>query len=175
MQEIDQELYQNNPFYRDIVDRMIANEREIAHLQQKRDAPQRKLQDEWARKDAEMAYRQQRMLDYVNQIPYQQMTPVQPMQWRAPYPVYQNNFVNYWSAPQATYAQQDPPVQQNRAEQIEELRRAFHSAVDCAAQCSKQEAPVPSLIFDGLGVMTAGNLFELAKSVVSLIDTATRL
>lgn len=32
-----------------------------------------------------------------------------------------------------------------------------------------------SIIFDGLGVLTAGSLFELAKSVTPLIDTASGL
>ena len=110
------------------------------------------------------------MIGYANQLPYQQMTLVQPMQWSAPYAECQNNFVNYWSVPtqSAMYPAAPTPDQ-------EELRRAFHSAVDCAAQLSKKEAPVPSIIFDGLGVLTAGNLFEAAKSVLSMIDTAKRL
>ena len=57
----------------------------------------------------------------------------------------------------------------------EELRRVFHSAVDCTAQSTKEKAPVPSIIFDGLGLLTAGNLFEAAKSVLSIIDTAEKL
>ena len=47
--------------------------------------------------------------------------------------------------------------------------------VDCTAQLTKENAPVPSIIFDGLGLLTAGNLFEAAKSALSIIDTAKKL
>lgn len=170
MQGINQALYQTNPFYRDLVDRMIKNEQEAERLRQQRNEVQASLYARQMRLDAEAAYRQQRLLGYVNQLPYQQMTPICAMQWSAPYLAYQNNFVDYWSSPK-----QPPKQPAISAQEQEELRRAFHSALDCAAELSKEEAPVPSIIFDGLGVLTAGNLFELAKSVVSLIDTAKRL
>lgn len=168
MQEIDWELYQNNPFYRDLVDHMIENKKQAERLRQQRIAAQESLCAERARSDA--VYRRQRMIGYANQLPYQQMTIVQPMQWSASYAECQNNFVKYWSVPtqSAMHPAAFTPDQ-------EELRRAFHSAVDWAAQLSKEEAPVPSIIFDGLGVLTAGNLFEAAKSVLSMIDTAKRL
>lgn len=51
----------------------------------------------------------------------------------------------------------------------------FHSAVDCTAQLTKEKAPNPSIIFDGLGLLTAGNLIEAAKSALSIIDTAKKL
>ena len=159
MQGIDWKLYQEDPFYRDLVDRMLENEQEAARLRQQ-------LRAEQAQLDAEATYRRQRMLGYANQLPYRETTPVRPMQWSASYPAYQDNFVNYWSAP--TQSGTTVPNQ-------EELPRVFHSAVDRAAQFTKEKAPVPSIIFDGLGLLTAANLFEAAKSALSIIDTAKKL
>lgn len=170
MQEINQALYQTNSFYRDFVDRMIKNEQEAERLRQQRNEVQASLYVRQMRLDAEAAYRQQRLLGYVNQLPYQLMTPICAMQWSAPYLAYQNNFANYWSS--LTQLPKQPAIS---AQEQEELRRVFHSAVDGAAELSKEEAPVPSIIFDGFGVLTAGNLFELAKSLASLVDTANRL
>ena len=177
MQKINQELYQSNQFYRDLVNKIIKSEQKILYLQQEQAAIQRKLQDSQARRDADMTKRQQQIWGYINQIPYQQMTPISPMQWSAPYSVYQTNFVNYWTMPvqQDYIVQENLITQQYQAEQQEKLRREFHSAVDFLALCSKQEAPIPSIVFDGLGVLTADNLFELIKSIVSLADTASRL
>ena len=110
------------------------------------------------------------MLGYANQLPYRETTPVRPMQWSASYPAYQDNFVNYWSAPAQSAVQSGAPMPNQ-----EELRRVFHSAVDCTAQLTKENAPVPSIIFDGLGLLTAENLFEAAKSALSIIDTAKKL
>lgn len=163
MQEINWQLYQADPFYHKLVDHMIENEQETARLRQQ-------LRAERAQLDAEAACRRQRMLGYANQLPYQQMTPVRPMLWSASYPAYQDNFVNYWSAP-AQAAVQSGTSMPNQ----EGLRRVFHSAVDRAAYFTKEKAPVPSIIFDGLGLLTAGNLFEAAKSALSIIDTAERL
>jgi len=167
MQEIDWGLYQGNLFYRDLVNSMIEHKRETECLRQQYIAAKELLRAEQARSDAEAANRHQRILGYANQLPYRQMTQVCPMQWSAPYPAYRDNFVNYWS---------ESAMQSGISErQQEELRRAFHSAVDCAAELTKEKAPVPSIIFDGLGVLTAGSLLELAKSVASLIDTASGL
>ena len=159
MQEIDWKLYQDDPFYRELADHIRESEQETARLRQQ-------LRAERTQLDAEAVYRRQRMLGYANQLPYRETTPVHPMQWSASYPAYQDNFVNYWSAP--TQSGTSMPNQ-------EELRCMFHSAVDCTAQLTKEKAPVPSIIFDGLGLLTAGNLFEAAKSALSIIDTAERL
>lgn len=163
MQGIDWKLYQEDPFYRDLVDRMLENEQEAARLRQQ-------LRAEQAQFDAEATYRRQRMLGYANQLPYRETTPVRPMQWSASYPAYQDNFVNYWSASTQSAVQSGAPMPNQ-----EELHRVFHSAVDCTAQLTKENAPVPSIIFDGLGLLTAGNLFEAAKSALSIIDTAKKL
>lgn len=159
MQEINWKLYQDDPFYHELVDHMIESKQETARLRQQ-------LRAERAQLDAEAGYRRQRMLGYANQLPYRETTPVHPMQWSASYPAYQDNFVNYWSAP--TQSGTSVPNQ-------EELRRVFHSALDRAAQFTKEKASVPSIIFDGLGLLTAGNLFDAAKSALSIIDTAERL
>lgn len=92
------------------------------------------------------------------------------MQWSAPYPAYQDSFVNYRSVPAQSAAQTGTSIPNQ-----EELRRVFHSAVDCAAQLAREKALVLSIIFDGLGLLTAGNLFEAAKSALSIIDTAKKL
>lgn len=63
MQGIDWKLYQEDPFYRDLVDRMLENEQEAARLRQQ-------LRAEQAQLDAEATYRRQRMLGYANQLPY---------------------------------------------------------------------------------------------------------
>ena len=76
MQGIDWKLYQEDPFYRDLVDRMLENEQEAARLRQQ-------LRAEQAQLDAEATYRRQRMLGYANQLPYRETTPVRPMQWSA--------------------------------------------------------------------------------------------
>ena len=55
MQGIDWKLYQEDPFYRDLVDRMLENEQEAARLRQQ-------LRAEQAQLDAEATYRRQRML-----------------------------------------------------------------------------------------------------------------
>ena len=163
MQGIDWKLYQEDPFYHNLVDRMLENEQEAARLRQQ-------LRAEQAQLDAEATYRRQRMLGYANQLPYRETTPVRPMQWSASYPACQDNFVNYWFASTQSAVQSGAPMPNQ-----EELRRVFHSAVDCTAQLTKEKAPVPSIIFDGLGLLTAGNLFEAAKSALSIIDTAERL
>lgn len=163
MQEINWKLYQEDPFYRELVDRMLENEQEATRLRQQ-------LRAEQAQLDAEATYRRQRMLGYANQLPYRETTPVRPMQWSASYPAHQDNFVNYWSAPAQSAVQSGAPMPNQ-----EELRRVFHSAVDCTAQLTKEKAPVPSIIFDGLGLLTAGNLFEATKSALSIIDTAKKL
>lgn len=111
MQGIDWKLYQEDPFYRDLVDRMLENEQEAARLRQQ-------LRAEQAQLDAEATYRRQRMLGYANQLPYRETTPVRPMQWSASYPAYQDNFVNYWSASTQSAVQSGAPMPNQ-----EELRR----------------------------------------------------
>ena len=163
MQEIDWKLYQEDPLYHNFVDHMIESEQDAARLR-------RQLRAERAQLDAEAAYRRQRMLEYANQLPCRETTPVRPMQWSASYPAYQDNFVNFWSAPTQSAVQSGTPMPNQ-----EELCRVFRSAVDRTAQLTKENAPIPSIIFDGLGLLTAGNLFEAAKSAISIIDTAERL
>ena len=46
MQEIDWKLYQEDPFYRDLVDRMLENEQEAARLRQQLRAEQAQLDAE---------------------------------------------------------------------------------------------------------------------------------
>lgn len=161
MDNIDLNLYETNAFYRDLVDETQAIEQEQGQLQMERD----RLQAE------QEAYYRQRMISYANQLPYSCMTPVSPYQWRAPYATMQDNFVSYWKR----VREQDQLAQQQRAAQQENLRRAFRTATDVSALACKQNAPVASIVFEGIGLLNAGNLLEAAKSVMSIIDTANRL
>lgn len=161
MNNIDQKLYETNAFYRDLVDEMQAIEQKKRKLQMERD----RLQAE------QDAYYRQRMIGYANQIPYSCMTPVSPYQWTAPYAAMQDNFVSYWER----VREQEQLAQQQRAAQQENLRSAFRFAADVSALACKQNAPVASIVFEGIGLLTAGNLLEATKSVMSIIDTATDL
>ena len=161
MYNIDSNLYATNAFYRDLVDEMQAIEQKKRQLQMERD----RLQAEHD------AYYRQRMIGYANQIPYSCMTPVSPYQWTAPYATMQDNFVSYWEQ----VREQEQLAQQQRAAQQENLRRAFQFAADVSALACKQNAPVASIVFEGIGFLTAGNLLEATKSVMSIIDTATDL
>ena len=76
MQGIDWKLYQEDSFYREIVEHMLENGQEAARLRQQ-------LRAEQAQLDAEATYRRQRMLGYANQLPYRETTPVRPVQWSA--------------------------------------------------------------------------------------------
>lgn len=124
MQGIDWKLYQEDPFYRDLVDRMLENEQEAARLRQQ-------LRVEQAQLDAEATYRRQRMLGYANQLPYRETTPVRPMQWSASYPAYQDNFVNYWSASTQSAVQSGGPyAEPGRTPSCVPLCGRLHCAVN---------------------------------------------
>lgn len=171
MQNINGELYRTNIFYRDLVDKMLANEKEqqIRQLELERQIRQR--QAECERLQAELDFRRRRVFGYANQIPYQSMTPISQTQYKSSFTDMQDNFVRYWSAP----VQKPPAKPQSTAEQQEQIRRAFHSAVSAAAHFSKPSAPAVSLVFDGLGIMTAGNLLDAAKTAASIADTIDQL
>lgn len=111
------------------------------------------------------------MFGYANQIPYQSMTPISQTQYKSTFSDIQNNFVRYWSAP----VQKLPAKPKLTAEQQEQIRRAFHLAVGAAAHFSKPSAPAASLVFDGLGIMTADNLLDAAKTATSIADTIDQL
>lgn len=164
MYNIDPNLYASNAFYRDLVD-------EIREIEQMK----RQLQMERDRLQAEReAYYRQQMIGYANQIPYSCMTPVSPYQWRVPYATMQDNFVSYWM--QINRAQErERIVREQQAAQRENLCRVFHAATDMAAFATKRNAPVVSIVLDGVGLLTARNLTEAAKSIISIIDTAEGL
>lgn len=163
MYNIDPNLYATNAFYRELVDQMRISEKKQLQLRMEQDR---------LKAERDIFYRQ-RMIEYANQIPYSCMTPVSPYQWRAPYTMIQNNFVSYWE--RVGYEREQARIAQQRSEQAENLRHAFRTAADMAAVSSKQDAPVASIVFDGIGLLTTGNLLEAAKSVVSIIDTAMQL
>ena len=171
MQNINSELYRTNIFYRDLVDKMLANEKELQIRQLELEQQIRQRQTERDRLQAELDFRRRRVFGYANQIPYQSMTPISQTQYKTSFTDMQNNFVRYWSAP----VQKPPAKPQLTAEQQEQIRRVFHSAVSAAAHFSKPSAPIISLVFDGLGIMTAGNLLDAAKTAASIADTIDQL
>lgn len=79
--------------------------------------------------------------------------------------------MSYWERA----GEQEQLTQQQRAVQQKNLRRAFRLAADVSALACKQSNPEASIVFEGIGLLTAGNLLEVAKSVVSIIDTAQTL
>lgn len=161
MHEIDLNLYETNSFYCGLIDGIRATEEK-----------QRQLQIELDRLKAERdAYYRQQMIGYANQIPYSCMTPLDPYRWVAPYAAMQDNFASYWDR----VREQEQIAQRQRAEQLENLRRIFRLAADASALTCKQNAPVPSIVFDGIALLTAGDLLEAAKSAASVVDTAVRL
>lgn len=164
MYNVDPHLYATNAFYRDLIDQMHTSEQKLHQLQKERDR---------LKAEHEAYYRKQ-MIGYANQIPYSFMTPVSPYQWKAPYTTMKNNFVSYWERVEQE-REQTHLAQQQRAEQTENFRHAFRMAADAAAFSSKQDNPIVSIAFDGMGLLTAGNLFEAAKSAISIIDTAMQL
>lgn len=171
MQNINGELYRTNIFYRDLVDRMLANEKELQIRQLELEQQIRQRQAERERLQAELDFRESRVFGYANQIPYQSMIPISQTQYKSSYTDMQNDFVRYWSAP----VQKPPAKPQLTTEQQEQIRRIFHSAISAAAHSSKLSAPIASLVFDGLGIMTADNLLDAAKIAASIADTIDQL
>ena len=145
---IDYGLYNVNPFYRQYIDRLLEYERECQELQRQLDNRRRAM-----------------MVDYINQMPFRRMTPLSPYVWQASYPTFENNYTNYWGG--------QYPMHQRQLE--EQYRQNFKNAIDAAAKMSENSNPVVSIVFDGIGVMTADNLFEAAVKAVSIIDKASKL
>ena len=171
MQNIDGELYRTNGFYRSLVDKMLASEMEWQKRKFELEQQIRQRQAERERLQAELNFRKSRVFGYASQIPYQSITPISQTQYKSSFMDMQNNFVLYWSAP----VQKSPAKPQLTAEQQEQFRCIFHSAVSAAAHFSKPSAPIASLIFDGLGIMTADNLLDAAKIAASIADTIDQL
>lgn len=157
MHTINPELYRTNAFYKDWVDKSLALENELARMKMEQDILMNNLQASCSR----------RLIGYANQIPYSSMTPIGQHQWRAPYSTMQDNFVSYWETSCQTR-------EQERVARAEKLRKTFKMAADVSACLTKENAPYASIVFDGIGVLTAGNLMEAAISVASIIDTVDR-
>lgn len=98
MQNINSELYRTNIFYRDLVDKMLANEKDQKIRQLELEQQLRQRQAECERLQAELDFRKSRVFGYANQIPYQSMTPISQTQYKSTFSDIQNNFVRYWSA-----------------------------------------------------------------------------
>ncbi len=150
---------------------MLANEKEQQIRQLELEQQIRQRQAECERLQAELDFQKSRVFGYANQIPYQSMTPISQTQYKSTFSDIQNNFVRYWSAP----IQKPPSKPQLTAEQQEQIRRVFHSAISAVAHFSKPSAPIASLVFDGLGIMTADNLLDAAKTAASIADTIDQL
>lgn len=138
MQEINQKLYRNNQLYHDLADHMIENRQKADRLRQQYIAAPGILTcraDAIRRRGSLQAAKSQSI-----SLP--------------PDDAGSSNAVKRTLSGISTGL---PPY--NRMGNLTFLRRIenisgvyFHSAaVDCAAQLSKEKAPVPSIIFDGLG------------------------
>ena len=144
---IDQDLYSSNLFYKQLVDQIIENERKLEELQRQSD-------------DIKHA-----MVQYANQLPYQTMAQTSPYMWNAPYHTFENNYANYWMSRRPTYQQQYE----------QRWRKDFKTAIDVAAYATKDTAPVASIVFDGVGLITANNLVEAVIKTITIIDKSINL
>lgn len=55
---------------------------------------------------------------------------------------------------------------------IEEI---FKTAIDIAAEVTKDKSPQVSIVFDGLGLVLADNVREAVRKVISILDKARRM
>lgn len=144
---IDRDLYNSNPFYRHLIDQMFENERKCQELQNQKE----KLCQE--------------MIGYANQIPFHAMTQTSPYTWHSSYSALENNYANHWvnnyNLPKQQYEQQ--------------CRANFKAAVDTAAHVTENTAPIASIVFDSIGLMTADNLLDAVAKILSLIYKAQKL
>lgn len=154
MKNIDPHLYETQGDYRELVDRLRETERE-------NEALRAQLGKSWET----TGLRPRKATDRAAPISYQHMTQTGSKQWESPREVIRENFVVYWSKPNQN---QDT----ENTERREDVRRVSHSTLRLAACASKQSSPVASLVFDGLGILTAGSLLEGIESINSIIGTA---
>lgn len=154
MQNINWHLYETQGDYRELADRLRASERE-------NEALRAQLGKCWET----TGLGPWKETDHADSIPDRHMTQIDPKQWEAPHEIIRENFVVYWSKPNQN---QDAANTERR----EDIRRASHSTLRSAACASKRASPVASLVFDGLGLLTAGSLLEGIASINSIIGTA---
>lgn len=146
LMNINREQYRNNPFYRDLIDRTLKNE---CLLREQRLQLERQRQD---------------MIGYANQLPFHAMQQISPYTWQASYSAIENNYVAYWA--NAYQAQQQHEQQ---------CRQNFKNAIDTAAHITEKDCPAASIVFDGLGILTADNLMEAIQKTCSIISKAKKL
>lgn len=144
---IDQKLYSNNMFYKQLIDQILENERKLGGLQHQIDSIRHE------------------MAQYANQLPYHTFTQISPYMWKAPYYVFENNYASYWAHRYPAYQQQYEL----------ECRQNFKTAIDTASHATKDTNPMASIAFDSIGIMTADNLFEALSKTLSIIDKAKKL
>lgn len=144
---IDQDLYNSNLFYRHLIDQMIENERKYQEAQCQRECLC------------------QEMRSYANQIPFQTMRQISPYTWHASYPALENNYTYYWL----------DNYNLERQQYEQQCRQIFKAATDVAALATENTAPVASLVFDSVGLMTADNLVDAVGKILSIIHKAQKL
>lgn len=147
-------LYEEQEFHRVMLDRIQALENE-----------KRILREQQGKLWEETGLGPWNAVEYVSQIPCQCMTQIGSHQWKAPYDIVEDNFADYWSE----VAQKHETV---CADRRDEFRSIFRSTLCSAADVSRSVSPVVSLVFDGIGILTAGNLIEGIESVIRIIGTA---
>ena len=145
--DIDQEMYANNLFYRQIVDHLYKSEYEKEILM------------------SQIELLRHETIGYANQMPYSLMSQESPYMWRAPYSAFENNYTNYWG--------NKYPMQKQLYES--QCRRDFKNAVDAAAYITKDSCPVASIVFDSIGLMTANNLIDAIIKTMSIVDKSRKL
>lgn len=144
---IDSGLYSSNLFHKQLIDHILENEYKLRELQNLSNNIKREL------------------VGYANQLPYHAMAPIAPNRWNAPYSIFENNYVSYWSNSPSVFPQQDEQV----------YRHNFKTAIDAASYATKDSSPVASIVFDSIGLMTASNFLEAVIKTLSIIEKASRL
>lgn len=55
------------------------------------------------------------------------------------------------------------------------IKEIFKTAIDIAAEVTKDKSPQISIVFDGLGLVLADNVREAVRKVISILDKARRM
>ena len=114
--------------------------------------------------DEQIRQKQQALLiGYANQIPFHTMRQTTPYTLQAQYATIENNYVDYWG--KAYQVEQ----------QEQQYRQNFKNAIDAASHVTEETNPVASIVFDGIGLLNADNLYEALNKMHSIITKAQKL
>lgn len=127
--------------------------------------------------------------NYFQQIPPSAYTCMPDHSWTGNYGAFQSNYVSFWfrwQMEQERQRQQNELELKYRMEQIRrnavaeeerkaQIRQCFKAAVDTGANATKKECPELSMVFDGLGVLSADSLAEALTKTISLVNKGVNL